>query len=448
MLRNTLLLCLSFTLLSGSANARTFIGQTQVRTSPGSQDASSQFEINSTTKGLLVPRLTTTQKNNIVSPANGLIVFDTTLGLLNFYSSGWNSVPSATSSNDSRNRIINGAMDIWNSGTSFTSVANGTYTAEMFVYNTAGTSAVHTLARSTDVPTLAESGFQSSYSLHADVTTADAAVAAGDAAGIAYRMEGYDYTQIKGRTVTLSFWVKDDKTGTHCVAFRNNGGGTPDRSYVAEYSISAGDTWEKKNITITLDPSGGTDNFTNGIGLIIQFTLIAGSTFQTTAGSWQTGNYTGTSNCVNSVDDVNNDFKIAQVMLNPGSTAEAFTRAGLTIGGDRVLSQRYFEKSYDPDTTPGTATYVGAIAFVCGDSGQSISIPVQFKVTKANTPTFTYYAPGTGTASRITDSTAGDVTGRIYNAVAVGLNSTGVETLAACTATRYYSIHWTSNARL
>jgi hypothetical protein len=44
--------------------------------------ASSQLEVTSTTRGFLPPRMTTTQKNAIASPASGLVVYDTTLGKL------------------------------------------------------------------------------------------------------------------------------------------------------------------------------------------------------------------------------------------------------------------------------------------------------------------------------------------------------------------------------
>jgi len=44
--------------------------------------ASAQMEIVSTTRGFLPPRMTTTQKNAIASPAAGLVVYDTTLGKL------------------------------------------------------------------------------------------------------------------------------------------------------------------------------------------------------------------------------------------------------------------------------------------------------------------------------------------------------------------------------
>ena len=44
--------------------------------------ASSKLTIESTTQGFLPPRMTTTQKNAIVTPAAGLVVYDTTLGKL------------------------------------------------------------------------------------------------------------------------------------------------------------------------------------------------------------------------------------------------------------------------------------------------------------------------------------------------------------------------------
>jgi hypothetical protein len=47
--------------------------------------SSAQFQIESTTKGFLPPRMTTTQKNAIASPATGLMVYDTTLNVITYY---------------------------------------------------------------------------------------------------------------------------------------------------------------------------------------------------------------------------------------------------------------------------------------------------------------------------------------------------------------------------
>ena len=53
-------------------------------------DATSILDLTSTTLGVLLPRMTTTQKNAIISPANGLLLYDSTLNKLNVYeSSAW-----------------------------------------------------------------------------------------------------------------------------------------------------------------------------------------------------------------------------------------------------------------------------------------------------------------------------------------------------------------------
>ena len=79
------LFILSFVLISGFA--QTGIGTT-------TPDASAKLDITSTTKGLLVPRMTSTQKAAISSPANGLLVYQTD-GVIGFYvNSGTSASPS------------------------------------------------------------------------------------------------------------------------------------------------------------------------------------------------------------------------------------------------------------------------------------------------------------------------------------------------------------------
>jgi hypothetical protein len=53
-------------------------------------DNSAALEIKSTSRGVLVPRLTTTQRDAISSPAEGLLVYDTSLDYLFYYNAGWN----------------------------------------------------------------------------------------------------------------------------------------------------------------------------------------------------------------------------------------------------------------------------------------------------------------------------------------------------------------------
>lgn len=56
--------------------------------------ASALLNVTSTTKGFLPPRMTTTQKNAIATPAAGLVVYDTTLNKLCVYTTAWETITS------------------------------------------------------------------------------------------------------------------------------------------------------------------------------------------------------------------------------------------------------------------------------------------------------------------------------------------------------------------
>ncbi len=261
-----------------------------------------------------------------------------------------------------KNLIINGDFEIAQRGTSFTSVGSGTYTLDRFRYIKSG-AMVHDISQNSDVPTVAQAGRYIPNSLLIDCTTIDSSIGAGDYAAIEQKIEGYNFQAIAQKTFTLSFWVKATKTGTYCAAFRNTG---VDRSYVAEYTIDSANTWEYKTITVSSSPSAGTWNYNNGIGLHVAFLLATGSTFQTTAGSWQTGNYFGTSNQVNACDNVSNDFRIASVQIEAGSVATEFEKR--TVQQEENLCYRYYE--------------TGLTGFSGNTSGSNLVYNQNFKVSK------------------------------------------------------------------
>ncbi len=73
----------------------TAIVNTSMGIGTSSVDASAILDLTTTTKGLLVPRMTTTQRDAISSPANGLVIYNTTTGLLNAYqNSSWGAIGS------------------------------------------------------------------------------------------------------------------------------------------------------------------------------------------------------------------------------------------------------------------------------------------------------------------------------------------------------------------
>lgn len=236
-----------------------------------------------------------------------------------------------------RNAIINGDFNIWQRGTSFTSVAAAAYTADRWQYGKNG-AMVHNITLSTDVPTVAQAGRLFFNSLKIDCQTVDSSIGSAEYSMLSHNIEGFNFRPLAQRAITLSFWVKATKTGTYCVSFRNGGA---DRSYVAEYTINASNTWEYKTITTLPSPASGTWDYTNSRGLSVDFALATGSTFQTTKDTWQTGNFLGTANQVNACDSTSNDFFITGVQLEAGSVATPFEYR--TIQQELSLCQRYFE---------------------------------------------------------------------------------------------------------
>lgn len=213
------------------------------------------------------------------------------------------------------NIIHNGDFRIFQRGTSIAGVVSSTFTADRFSITAASSAAVFTASQSTDVP----SASSSLNSLRHTVTTADASIATGEVCAIRSAVEGSDARALVGQAFTLSFWFRSAVTGVHCVAFKNS---VADRSYVAEFTVSAANTWEKKSITVSAGLiTAGTWDWTTGVGMVITWCLCSGSTFQTTANAWQTGNYLATSNQVNAVGTISNIIGLADVKLELGSVA-------------------------------------------------------------------------------------------------------------------------------
>jgi hypothetical protein len=191
-----------------------------------------------------------------------------------------------------KNIIINGDMSIAQRSTSVASITTtGYYTLDRMNlgFTTLGT---WTNSQSTDVPT--GEGFATSLKL--DCTTADASPAAGDLFVLQQKFEGQNLQYLKKGTsnaspLTLSFWVKSNKTGTYICQLRDIDNS---RSISKSYTVDVSNTWEKKTITYDGDTTGAFDN-DNGDSLRLVFFLGAGSnytsgTLQTTWGTEVTAN--------------------------------------------------------------------------------------------------------------------------------------------------------------
>ena len=242
-----------------------------------------------------------------------------------------------------RNLVINGGMQVAQRG-NFTITTSGS--AEyggpdrffMWTY-TSTEQVVADISQATDVP----SGQGFGYSYKVDVTTAESAVAAGEALLINQYIEAQNVQQLEygtssAKDVTVSFWIKSTKTGTYCFSLNQ-----PDanRVYVKEYTVDASDTWEKKIITIPGDASG-TINNDNGRGLWLQWVLMAGSDRQGTANNWRGDPFDlATSNQVNAVDNASNNIYLTGVQLEVGDTATDFEHQ--SANDTLQACERYFQ---------------------------------------------------------------------------------------------------------
>jgi hypothetical protein len=140
--------------------------------------------------------------------------------------------------------------------------------------------------------------------------------------------------------MTLSFWVKSNKTGTYSTMYY-----APDgtRLLPKSYTIDTANTWEKKTITIEGDTSG-TINNDNGNGLALYWFFGVGSDRQGgSSGSW--GAYATANEApdqtVNLADSTSNYLNITGVQLEVGENATPFEHRMYSQELD--MCQRYYQ---------------------------------------------------------------------------------------------------------
>jgi hypothetical protein len=345
-----------------------------------------------------------------------------------------------------KNRIINGGMviDQRNAGASVT-VGTGAFSVDRFrsVEVTDGTATAQQSS-------IAPAGF--SNSLLYTVTGTDASLGSTQYASVEQRIEGFNIADLgwgtaSAKDVTISFWVRSSVTGTYCVGLYNSSGA---RSYTAEYTISSANTWEQKTITVVGDTTG-TWLTTNGIGVLVSFTLAVGSSYQQTAGSWGSTSFAiGTSNQINLMATNGATFYITGVQLERGSTASSFEYR--PYGTELALCQRYYAKSYETSTVPGTATALGIPTvgiYANGIFTWQLSVP--FPVQMRAAPSSVSYWDAAGTVSRT--SYLGNGTTTFNNGVNVSgtpfnFSSSGFTFNYNASTTGTYFAHWAATAEL
>ena len=259
-----------------------------------------------------------------------------------------------------KNIILNGGMEISQRGTQTVTPSGGTSATAcdrfgLLNYFDAGSI---TTTQDTDVPS--NQGFYKSLKL--TVGTA-ATFGSGKQMWVVQRIEGNQASVLYNKSsVTLSFWVKSSITGTYSVMFTNAdwAGGSTIGDYVAEYTISAANTWQKVSITLDLlsGQSGRTWNTDNSTGLCVTWNLGANADRKgnQALNTWYTPVSVypqQSSNQVNWGSNLGATFYLTGVQLESGPVATIFSRAGGSYQSELALCQRYYFRATSENATYG-----------------------------------------------------------------------------------------------
>ena len=282
-----------------------------------------------------------------------------------------------------RNLVINGAMQVAQRGTSFTS-AGTQYTLDRFKTEQGGIdNALINVTQDSDAP----SGF--AKSLKVTVATAETTVADNEYMGLVHLIEAQDLQQLDyntaaAKSVTLSFWVKASVTGVYAVANYTADGS---RIIGATYTINSANTWEYKTVTYAGDTAGQLDD-NNGAGFYLYWYFAAGPDRKSSSNtSW--GAYTGTKLAygqeVQLIETVNATWQITGVQLELGKVATPFEHR--SYGEELAACQRYFYSLTNNST-----------GYVCPlwqyNNNATVNGWVKFPVTMRAEPSLVYNTQG------------------------------------------------------
>jgi len=275
--------------------------------------------------------------------------------------------------------IINGDMAVSQRGTSETGITTPRYAQapDRFAANiNIGT---WTASQSTTVPS--GQGFSNSYKY--ECTTANASPAASGYLILDTRIEAQNlqhlaYGTSSAKSVTVSFWVRSNKTGTTTLEMYQADAA---KYITGNYTINAADTWEYKEITF-IGNTADVINNDNGQGLILSWWLGSGSDYN--GGTQSTGSWKTTTNerasTYNLADTVGNTFYLTGVKMEVGSATPFLHES---YGENLAKCQRYY---FEPDNNSNNR-----YAYWRGDvtNGNVYSIGVEFPVSMRALPTIT-----------------------------------------------------------
>lgn len=296
-----------------------------------------------------------------------------------------------------RRRInINGDMRVWQRGTTASNSSTNfeqVYGADRYLIQVADMGTITTTI-DTDVPSIG--GFSRSTKIACTAT--DTATASSNLIFI-HRIEGQDsqctnFGTDTPESLTLSFWIKSNKSGPFNVNFENEdtsvvtGGSSADQGYQTKQYIHSANTWEYKTVTIegdTYSPFAFNTNKGLCFEIVLSKAAEGSATFDNGTPSAQWSLLSNTQRSVHNehyfADSTDNYYKITGVQLELGKVATPFEHC--SYGEELALCQRYFEKL--ATNGENDANRYNGVAWATNN----LNVFIPFQVAKRVAPTVT-----------------------------------------------------------
>tara|TARA_R100001129_G_scaffold80622_1_gene54837 strand:- start:91 stop:1212 length:1122 start_codon:yes stop_codon:yes gene_type:complete len=291
-----------------------------------------------------------------------------------------------------RNIIINGAMNVAQRATSATGLgadANTYDVCDRWLLSANGTDGRLTITQDSSAP----SGFSNSTKLAC--TTTDTSIAAGEFLTFTQKIEGQNLQSFaKGtsdaKPFAVSFYVKGNASATYVAELMDND--NSNRHVSKSFTVTT--DWTRVELSFPADTTGTFDD-DNADSMVLNIWLHGGSTFTsgTLQQTWGTLVQANRAVGISSfLDSTSRTFFITGVQLEVGQNPTEFEHE--PFANTLRKCQRYYEKSYNQGTTPGTSTHLGSrstggnqAANTTGEIGGYFP----FIVTKRAAPTMTIY---------------------------------------------------------
>jgi hypothetical protein len=337
-----------------------------------------------------------------------------------------NTVPLRPGVLDPENRIINGAFDFWQRGTSFT---GNVYGADRWFNSVFGGTVTMSRQAFTVGDTLGTNN--PTYFLRQTVSGQTLSSSYGIVNQLIEGVRSY-----AGQTITVLGWARRSSGSGNMVleAVQNFGtGGSPSSTFlITSQTVTLTSSFAPFAVTIAVPSIAGKTLGTNGNDLLqINFWTSAGSDYNARTNSL-------------GLQTIGVDLWGVHIKVGTHTTAAVDLYKQPELGPELARCQRYYEKSYPINTVPGTASVTSAFFTSAQASSQYLTLTSIFSVRKRSAPSLTAYAPDSGSSGNMS------VDG-VNRSVGVAATETYLRiTVANITinTNQFATAHWVADAEL